>query len=180
MLIADAQRNMRYAYFGGGPGVLASALVWSSAGLVALTNSADASIMTLFIVGIFIHPAGLLMAKALRRPGAHDSGNPLGMLALEGTVLMLLCLPLVYGVSRAHLEWFFPAMLLVIGGRYLTFATIYGMRIYWACGSMLACAGFLLVMFRVPFAVGAFTGAAIEGVFAAWVFWTERKQRYGS
>ncbi len=115
MLIADAQRNMHYVYFGGGPGVLVSAWVWLSAGLVALTNSADASIMTLFIGGIFIHPAGLLMAKALRRPGAHDSGNPLGILALEGTVLMLLCLPLVYGVPRAHLEWFFPAKLLVIG-----------------------------------------------------------------
>ncbi len=169
---------MRHAYFGGGPGVLAFALVWFSARLVALNYAADASILTLFIGGMFIHPAGLLIAKALRRPGAHSSVNPLGILALEGTVLMLLCLPLVYGVSRADLEWFSPAMLLVIGDRYRTFATVYGMRVYWAYGAVLACAGLFLVILHAPFAVGAFTGAAIEFVFACLIFWIERKQRY--
>jgi hypothetical protein len=38
----------------------------------------------------------------------------------------------------ANLSWFFPAMLMVIGGRYLSFAVVYGLRTYWALGASLA------------------------------------------
>ncbi len=170
MQLDDAQRDMRHGYMNGGPGVLASSLVWLGAGVVALSKPADASIATLFIGGMFIHPLGVLLAKALRRSGRHSQGNPLGLLALEALVPMLLALPLVYAVSRLNITWFFPAMLLVIGGRYLSFATQYGMRLYWVLGAVLALAGFALYATRAPFAVGAFTGGAIELLFAAILF----------
>ena len=176
MQIGDAQQNMRHAYFNGAPGVLASALVWLGAALVALAKSPDASIATLFIGGMFIHPIGMLIAKALRRPGVHMAGNPLGALALEGTILMLFALPLVFAVSRLRIDWFFPAMLLVIGGRYLTFATLYGMRVYWACGGALAVAACVQVATRASFATGALTGAATEFLFAAAIFLMARRQ----
>lgn len=110
----------------------------------------------------------------LERFGTHTRGNPLGLLALETTVLLLLGFPLAYVVSQAQVSWFFPAMLLVIGGRYLTFATLYGLRVYWACGALLAGAGFLLVAMRAPFSVGAFVGGALEIGFALWIFVTVR------
>jgi hypothetical protein len=176
MQIEDAQRNMRHGYLNGGPGVLASSLVWLSAGVVALTRSPDMSIATLFIGGMFIHPLGILIAKALRRPGGHAPGNPLGVLAFEVTVPMLLALPLVYAVSRLNLGWFFPAMLFVIGGRYLSFATQYGMRVYWACGAVLALAGYGLYATGASFAAGAFTGGAIELLFAAFILATARTE----
>lgn len=158
--------------------MLASAIAWAVAGLVALNSSPKNAVLTLFVGGMLIHPVGVLLTKALGRSGSHARTNPLGALALEGTFLMLLCLPLAYVVSLFRAEWFFPAMLLVIGGRYLTFSTLYGMRLYWACGAALAIAGFLLARFNAPLAMGAFAGAAIEAVFAAVIFAAARKERH--
>ena len=177
MQLTDAQRNMRHGYFDGGPGVIASSLVWLTAGIVALNRPPDTSIATLFIGGMFIHPLGMLIAKALGRPGTHSGGNPLGVLALEMTIPMLLALPLVYGVSRLNTAWFFPAMLLVIGGRYLSFATIYGQRLYWALGAALAAAGYVLFATRASFTAGAFTGAGIEMLFGAVILLRGRVER---
>jgi hypothetical protein len=175
MDIEQAQADMRRGYLHGAPGVLASALVWLCAAAVAWTRTPDASIATLFIGGMFIHPAGMLIAKALGRPGAHSKGNPLGALALEVTILMLLALPLVYAVSRLRIEWFFPAMLMVIGGRYLTFSTMYGLRVFWACGATLAAGACALVLSHAGFATGALTGGVIELLFAGLLFQLARR-----
>ncbi len=175
MDIEQAQADMRRGYLHGAPGVLASALVWLAAAAVAWTRSPDASIATLFIGGMFIHPAGMLIAKALGRSGAHTKGNPLGTLALEVTILMLLALPLVYAVSRLQITWFFPAMLMVIGGRYLTFSTMYGLRLFWACGAILAAAGCALVLGHANLVSGALTGGLIELLFAGLLFQAARR-----
>lgn len=175
MKIDDAQRDMRHGYLDGGAGVLASSLVWLAAAGVALTRSSDASIATLFIGGMFIHPLGVLIAKALRAPGRHTSGNPLGTLALETTIPMVLALPLVYAASRLNIAWFFPAMLFVIGPRYLSFATMYGLRLYWAFGAALAAAGYALYASGASFAAGAFTGAGIELLFAGIILMGARR-----
>lgn len=53
-------------------------------------------------------------------------------------------------------------MLLVIAGRYLTFATLYGMEIYWAFGATLAASAVPLVALGAPVVSGAFTGALVE------------------
>ena len=177
MDIADAQKDMRSAYFGGAPGLLVSAAVWFAAGVVALSNAPKNALLTLFFGGMLIHPAAVLLAKAMGRSGAHARGNPLGRLALEGTFLLLLGLALAYAASLPRVERFFPAMLLVIGGRYLTFSTLYGLRLYWACGALLAVAGFALDTFDASLAAGAFTGAAIEGVFGAVVCAIFRRER---
>lgn len=68
--------------------------------------------------------------------------------------------------SRTRRE-FFAAMLLVIGGRYLVFATLFGMRLYWVLGLVLAGAGFMLGWRGAPASAVVGTGAAIELVFAA-------------
>lgn len=166
MTMDDAQRDMRQAYFSGAPGMLASALAWAVAGATALQFSAASAVLVLFAGGMLIHPVGVLLCKALGRSGRHARSNPLGALALEGTVWLILCLPLAYAVSQFNVKWFFPAMLLVIGGRYLTFCSLYGLRIYWACGATLALAGYLLAASKTQPHVAAFAGAAIESAFA--------------
>jgi hypothetical protein len=178
--IPDAQRDMRFGYYGGAPGVLASAIAWLAAGLVAGFHSPKTAVLVLFGGGMLIHPVGVLIAKLLGRPGAHTKGNPLGALALEGTIFMLLCLPLAYAVSVHRIEWFFPAMLLVIGGRYLTFATLYGWRIFRVLGGALALMAFALVILRMPPAVAALAGGAAELVFAAVLFTRMVKASAGS
>ena len=168
--VADAQLDMRTAYYDGAPGVLSSGLVWLTAGMVALTLSADRAVWTLLIGGMFIHPSAVLLNKVLGRSGKHNPSNPLASLAMASTFWMILCLVLAYGVSRMRIEWFFPAVLLIIGGRYMTFATLYGMRIYWVCGATLALAAYPLVVFGASPAIGALTGAGIEVAFAGAVF----------
>ena len=85
----------------------------------------------LFIGAMLIHPASVLISKIFGRPGNHSKGNTLGALAWASTLWLIFSLPLAYAVSLLRIEWFFPAMLLVIGGRFLVFGSLFGMRTYW-------------------------------------------------
>lgn len=173
--IVEAQHDMRFSYLSGAPGIFASALAWFAAAMVALQVSPEKAVIALFIGGMLIHPVGVLLAKALGRPGSHTKGNPLGSLAMESTVLMILCLPIAFAVSKLQMQWFFPAMLLVIGGRYLTFATLFGMRIYWALGAALVAAAYLLIVLKASAAAGALAGSLVEMVFATIIFIIARR-----
>ena len=168
---------MREAYAGGGPGMFASALAWLAAGLVAVQVSPERAVLTLFAGGMLIFPVGVLLTKALGYRGQHAHGNPLGTLAIETTVWLVFSMPIAYVVSLYRVDLFFPAMLLVIGGRYATFATMYGTRVYWVCGGALVAAAYGLATLRAAPATCAFTGAAIEAAFAVWIVATHRAAR---
>lgn len=168
---------MREAYAGGGPGMFASALAWLAAGLVAVQVSPERAVLALFAGGMLIFPVGVLLTRALGYRGQHTHGNPLGTLALETTVWLVLSMPIAYVVSLYRVDLFFPAMLLVIGGRYATFATIYGARVFWVCGGALVAAAYALAMLKAAPVTGAFAGAAIEAAFAVWIVTTHRGPR---
>jgi len=175
--IAAAQRDMRHAYLDGAPGVLTSGTAWFIASMVCILQSPRQAVWVLFVGGMLIHPVALVLLKLLGRPATHARGNPLGALALSTTIWMILALPLAYGVSILRIDWFFPAMLFVIGGRYLTFSTLYGMRIYLLFGAVLALAGYALASLGASAAAGAFAGAAIEAGFGAFMLVTARRER---
>ena len=168
--IKSAQSDMRRGYSYGAPGVLVSGSVWLVSGVVALTVSAQMSVLTLLVGGALIFPLSMLMCKLLGLPHGHTAGNPLGVLAGEGTVWLVAGCAIAYGVSVLRIEWYFPAMLLVIGGRYLTFQTLYGLRIYWVLGALLGATGFALALLRAPPVIGAFSGATIELISAIVLF----------
>jgi hypothetical protein len=170
--IADAQRDMRVAYYDGAPGIMTSGMVWFVAGMYALYASPERAVWALLVGGMFIHPLAVLLNKALGRSGKHNPANPLGGLGMASTFWMILCIPLAFAISTVRIDLFFPAMLLIIGGRYLTFATLYGTRIYWACGAALAMAAYPLAKMGATPATGAFAGAGIEVAFAVAVFVT--------
>ena len=171
MRMVDAQADMRDAYVAGGPGVLVSGIVWLAAGAaVSTSHSPVAGLLTLFVGGMLIHPASIMISKLLGRRGAHERGNPLARLALESTFMMFCGLALAFIVFNVRSDLFFPAMLLVGGGRYLIFTTIYRLRAYWPCGGALAIAGFALAIIGAPAAAGAFAGGCIELAFAAVLF----------
>ncbi len=170
MTIDEAQADMRHAYFGGATGIFASALAWLAAALVAHLVSPRGGIATLFIGGMLIHPVAILLSKLAGRPGAHGKANPLGRLAIETTVWMLLAIPLAFLLAFQRAEWFFVAMLVTIGGRYFTFATLYGMRVYWVCGLALASAALALAALNANSTLAALAGGVIELVFAGVVF----------
>lgn len=176
MNILDAQKDMRYGYLGGGVGMFVSGVVWLISGIIALNGEPNQAIWTLLIGGALISPISGIITKILGRPDKATSGNPLLNLALESTVWLIFGSLIAYGISQLNSQWFYPAMLLTIGGRYLTFSTLYGIRIYWLCGALLAMAGFALVVFNIPFSFQAFSGALIEIVFAPFIFLIGKKE----
>ncbi|MCS0584306.1 hypothetical protein NX784_22200 [Massilia pinisoli] len=163
--IAAAQQDMRTAYLGGAPGLFVSGFVWAIAGVVCLMRSPQTAVWALYVGGALIHPVAGLLTRLLGSSGRHAAGNPLGTLALATTIWMIMILPLAYGISLWRIELFFPAMLFVIGGRYLTFATLFGRKLFRVCGAVLGLAGYLLAARHAAPFVGAFTGAVIEITF---------------
>ncbi len=170
MEFKQAQKDMDLAYFGGATGVVISGLVWCCAGLIAVLYSTKASMLTLFIGGMFIHPLAMLLSKVLKRPGQHDSTNPLGKLALESTVILFVGFFLAFYVSKLHLQWFYPIMLLAIGVRYLIFNTLYGAKVYWLLGAVLMLAGVVCILLNANFVIGAFVGGITEVIFSIVIF----------
>ena len=178
LTIQAAQADMRRAYLWGAPGVLASGLVWLVAGVVAVQVSDKAAALALLVGGMAIHPLAIVITKLVGHSGKHTAGNALAGLAGETTVWLVAGCAIAYGVQLLRIEWFFPAMLLVIGGRYLTFHTVFGLRVYWVCGALLCAASIGLVLTRAPAITGAFTGAVIELIFAAVIY--RQAKRSGS
>jgi hypothetical protein len=174
MTLSAAQADMRQGYLGGAAGVFASGIAWLVAGIVALAVSPRGAVAALFFGGMLIHPVSILVAKLAGRPGKHSKGNPLARLALEGTIWMLLSIPIALYLALEWPQYFFIAMLLIIGGRYLTFATLYGTRVFWALGALLALASMALIAVKASAALAALTGATIEIVFALLIFRTAR------
>lgn len=167
LTVVQAQSDMRRGYYSGAAGILASALAWAVAAGTAALVSPQKAIWVLLVGGALIHPVGLLFCRMLGAPGSHAKGNPLGLLAGASTFWLIFCLPLAYGLGLQKPAWFFAAMLLIIGGRYLVFATLFGMRLYWALGLALAAAGFMLAWLGQPAVVIVTAGAAIEAGFGA-------------
>lgn len=161
----EFQADMRRGYLWGATGIMTSGLVWSLAGLVAYLKDPRIAIWVLFIGAGFIVPVSNLVDRALGAAGKHTPGNRLSALALETTVFMLMCLPLAYALSLHRIEWFFPAVMMVIGGRYITFGTVYGTPWYWVLGALLGAGALLATSLSVPPHVGAWMGAGIELVF---------------
>jgi hypothetical protein len=173
MNFKDAQQDMRQSYFGGATGVVVSGIVWLMAGIVALFTTEQMSVLSLFFGGMLIHPLGIVLSKILKRSGKPDKENPLAFLALESTFLLFFGLFIAFAVFQIRTNWFFPILLLIIGGRYLIFSSIYGMRIYWLLGMSLALSGIGSLYINLTFYKGAFIGGTIEVIFACVIFYLE-------
>jgi hypothetical protein len=173
--IQHAQRDMRIAHLHGFSGVVVSGLVWFIAGLVAIYASPKQAVWALLIGGVCIYPLSVVFNKILGASGTHASNNPLTNLAMEGTIFMIMCLPLAYALSFQKVEWFFQGMLIIIGGRYLTFSTLYGTRLYWVLGIGLAMAAWLLFMMKASSSVSILVGATIEITFGFMMLFKTRR-----
>lgn len=160
--LTEAQRDMREGYANGAIGIIVSGVMWSLAAFCVHYYSSEKGIWALIIGGMFIFPLGVLIEKLTGIRGSHHKDNPLGKLAMEGTIWMIMCIPLAYGLSRMKAEWFFQGMMLIIGGRYLTFASIYGLRLYWGLGTLLGVGAYLLFSLRASDFTSALTGGIIE------------------
>ncbi|WP_417585426.1 DUF7010 family protein [Nitrincola sp.] len=169
MNVESAQQGMRDAYVDGWPGVTISGIVWLIAAAVCLKVGTVAGIFTLFIGGMTIFPLSLVASKALGRAGTHLKNNPMGPLALETTALLFGGLAIAFGVSQVNPNWFFPVMLITIGCRYLMFQTLYGLKLYWLLGVLLALPGVAFMFLPTQPVWPALTGGVVETAIGAWL-----------
>lgn len=175
--ISTAQADLRKAYADGSLGILASGMVWMTAALVSFLVSSQTAIWTLFFGGMLIHPLGLLLAKVAGIQGSHSKQNPLGQLVMETTIFMLMCIPLALLLSFQDHAWFFQGILLIIGGRYLTFATLYGIKTYWILGGLLGVSSFVLFFLEASPSISALSGSFIELGFGVFMFFAFKKNQ---
>lgn len=74
-------------------------------------------------------------------------------------------MPVLVGVGLYRLNWFFPAMMILVGAHYLPFAFLYGMRMFTALAVTLVAGGVAFARF-LPGSFGAsawFTAAVLLG-----------------
>jgi hypothetical protein len=164
------QHEMCLAHYDGAAGILVSGLVWLAAALVSVQLGVNNAVWTLLIGGAFIYPLGLLVTKALGRSAKTDKANALNQLAMASTVWLILCCVMAYGLFLLKPQLFFPAMMAVIGCRYLIFASIFGKSIFWMLGASLIIAANLTFFLAVSPSIAAGLGGLIEIVFAIVVF----------
>lgn len=115
-------------------------------------------------------PLALLIARLFRAPKV-SRGNPLTLLGFEAILPLFAGLLIAWGLIPLSPDFAFAALALVIGARYLSFATMYGDRLYWALGAVLFAigTGFAIRADLVPFHVTLAVGSA-ELLFAALIF----------
>lgn len=145
MNTADAQRDLRRAYVGGGPGAIVSALVWFAAAFVEARHGIGPAFNVLFLGGILIYPVGTLLCRFLFRRDKEAAGNPLGMTALECTIAMIGCLLaawLFIPVMPAHV---FPVAAIAVGTHYLVFKTVYGDPLYLILAAAITAVGLVSI-----------------------------------
>ncbi len=176
MKFIEAQEDMRKSYFGRGPGAFVSGVVWFTAGIIALISTKQISVLVFFFGGMLIHPLGVMLSKALNRSVKHKKGNPLSHLALESTFMLFIGLFIAYLTLQIRPNWFFSIMILIIGGRYLVFFSIYGMRIYWVFGAILILSGVSGFLFNTPFHLIGLIGGLIEILFSFIIIYSEKKK----
>jgi hypothetical protein len=77
-------------------------------------------------------------------------------------------MPLLLPVGLYRLNWFYPAMMILLGAHYLPFVFLYGMRMFAVLAAFLVGGGTLIAMyFSASFSIGAwYTGTTLL-VFAA-------------
>ena len=171
MLVADAQRQMRVTYRGGLPGQLVSGGLWLLSATAGTWGTRTLAVLILVVGGFFIFPLTMLALRLAGRPVAAPKGNPLNLLAMQVAFTVPLALPVVLALTGRAPEWFFPAVLIVVGAHYLPFIFLYGMW-QWAilAGAMLS-AGVVLGMYvPLSFAAGGWFGGAalVAFAFAGW------------
>lgn len=165
-----AQQDMRTAYISGSTGVFVSGLMWVLAAIASVHLSLKTSIFVLFFGGMLIHPLSTLLDKALKYSGKHTKDNPLGKLAIESTAILLIGIMIALAVAQIKPEWFFLILLLVIGGRYLLFSTLYGLSLFWVLGGLLVIISVTSYQLKLPIHYAIFAGGFIELIFSGIIY----------
>ena len=166
MNIADAQREVRTHFDGGFYGQLVSGVLWLVSAAVARWGTPRTAIILLVAGGFFIYPITELLIRAARRPQIGRD-NPLPQLGMQVAFVLPFSMPLLLPVGLFRLNWFYPALMILLGAHYLPFVFLYGMRMFAVLAAVLLGGGMIVAMYLSgSFGVGAWFTGAVLLVFA--------------
>src|SRR5262249_16193588 len=130
MNIIDAQREVRFRFSGGFYGQAVCGLIWLVSASFASWGSATTAISVLVVGGFFIFPITELLVRTVGSRSKLDNRNLLPQLGMQVAFVLPLSMPLLLPVSLYRLNWFYPALMILVGAHYLPFVFLYGMRMF--------------------------------------------------
>ncbi len=167
MEIQDAQREMRSVYVGGFWGQLLLSVLWIVSAALGAWATPKASILTIVVGGFFIFPLVRVLLRLSGRPTSVSRENPLNSLGMQVAFVLPFSMLLLVPVGLYRLNWFFPALMVLVGAHYLPFATLYGMRMFLFLAGILIAAGVVIaIYFAGTFSLGSWIGGLTLFVFA--------------
>jgi len=173
MQIEDAQREVRQAYMGGSVGQLVSAGIWLGSAALATWGSRTVGMIALIVGGMFIFPLTRLVLAMLKSPAAMSRDNPFNALAMQVAFTVPVAIPLVLAASHGQAGWFYPGFMIVVGGHYLPFVTLYGLRQFAVLAVALIAGGWLLpTVAPQAFALGGWIGGGLLLAVGVWLLAT--------
>jgi hypothetical protein len=86
---------------------------------------------------------------------------------MQVAFVLPLSMPVLLGVGRYRIEWFFPALTILLGAHYVPFVFLYGMRMFALLAAFLVSGGVAIVMWGLGgFSTAAWYTAVVLLVFA--------------
>ncbi len=175
MEIHTAQLETRTVFINGSVGQAVSGLIWLASAALATWVSDQAGIIVLVFGGMTIFPLTQLALRLMGHRSAMSKENPFNALAMQVAFIVPLLLPVIYMASRANINWFYPAFMIVVGAHYLPFITLYGMWQFGVLGSVLLAGGILCGIFAPhAFTPGGWLTAAALLLFAVFAWRMKR------
>ena len=169
MDVQDAQHEVRSVYIGGFWGQLLYSIIWLASAAMGTWVTPKASILTIVIGGAFIFPLIRMLLRLSGRPASLSKENPFNILGMQVALVAPFSMLLLIPVALYNLNWFFPALMILVGAHYLPFATLYGMRMFLFLGGILMTEGIVVVhYFSGAFSLGAWIAGLTLFVFA-WI-----------
>lgn len=167
MDIRDAQRETRSVFVGGFYGQLVSSVLWLVSAALGTWATPKASILAVVIGGFFIFPLTQMLLRLSGRPARVSRENPFHWLGMQVAFVLPLSMLLLVPVGLYRLNWFFPALMILVGAHYLPFATLYGMRMFLVLAGILTALGVVVALyFSGTFSLGAWIAGLVLFVFA--------------
>src|ERR1700686_3139524 len=169
MDIQDAQREVRSVYIGGFWGQLVSSVIWLVSAALGTWETPKASILTVLIGGFFIFPLTQMLLRLSGRRASVSKENHFHYLGMQVAFVLPFSMLLLIPVGPYYLNWFFPALMVLLGAHYLPFATLYGMRTFLFLAGILMAMGVVIAhYFSGTFSLGAWVAGLALFVFA-WI-----------
>lgn len=169
MEIQEAQREVRSVYVGGFWGQLVSSIIWLVAAALGTWVTPRASILEAIIAGFFIFPLTKALLRLSGGPASTGKENSLHWLGMQVALVLPFSMLLLVPVGNYRLNWFFPALMVLLGAHYLPFVFLYGMRMFAFLAVFLIASGVVIALwFSAWFSLGAWVGGAALLVFA-WI-----------